>query len=57
MSHMKAIWIFLSLFFGVLFFLLGCSVGADKLQYFGAAVLLLGLIGLLEKIWPEEEKG
>lgn len=54
---MKAIWIFLSLFFGVLFFLFGCSVGADKFQYFGAAVLLPGLIGLLEKIWPEEEKG
>ncbi len=54
---MKVLWIFLSLFLGVLFFLFGCSVGADKLQYFGAAVLLLGLIGLLEKIWPEEEKG
>jgi len=37
---MKAIWIFLSLVFGVLFFLFGCSVGADMVQYFGAAVLL-----------------
>ena len=52
---MKAIWILLSLVFGVLFFFLGCLKGADMIQYFGAIVMLPGLIGLLEKLWPEEE--
>ena len=50
---MKAIWIVLSLVFGLLFFALGCMKGADTIQYFGVVVLLPGLIGLLEKIWPE----
>lgn len=52
---MKAIWIILSLVFGVLFFIYGCLKGADMIQYFGAIVMLPGLIGLLEKLWPEEE--
>lgn len=52
---MKAIWIILSFVFGLLFFALGCSLGADKLQYFGAIVLIPGLIGLCDALWPEEE--
>lgn len=26
----------------------------DKVQYVGAIFIFVGLIGLLEKIWPEE---
>jgi len=50
----KTIWIVLALVFGALFFWLGCLVGADPVQYFGAACLFVGLIGLFEKFWPEE---
>ena len=50
---MKAIWIILSLVFGLLFFVLGCMAHADMIQYFGAIVLIPGLIGFLEKLWPE----
>ncbi|MBQ2172330.1 MAG: hypothetical protein II454_03950 [Bacteroidales bacterium] len=51
---MKAIWIFLSLLFGLLFFGLGCMIDAVAVEGFGAVVLFPGLIGLLGKIWPEE---
>ena len=54
---MKPIWILLSLVFGILFFFLGCMVDSSMVQGFGAVVLLPGLIGLLEKLWPEEVKG
>ena len=54
-KYMKTIWMILSLVFGLLFFSLGCMNGADKVQYFGAILLFVGLIGLFEKIWPEEE--
>lgn len=47
-------WIF-ALLFGILFFALGCLSAADMIQYFGAALVFAGLIGLLEKIWPEGE--
>ena len=49
----------MSLVFGLLFFALGCMVNADMIQYFGAVVLIPGLIGLCDAIWPEkaEEKG
>ena len=52
---MKAIWILLSLVFGVLFFFIGCLVDALVIELFGAIVLVPGLIGLLERLWPEEE--
>ena len=52
---MKAIWMILSLVFGLLFFAYGCSVGSDTIQYFGAIVLIPGLIGLCDAIWPEKE--
>ena len=51
---MKTIWIVLALAFGLLLFWLGCLKGADPVQYFGAACLFVGLIGLFEKFWPEE---
>ena len=54
---MKAIWILLSLVFGVLFFFLGCAMDSTMIEGFGAIVLVPGLIGLLEKLWPEEVKG
>ena len=52
---MKPIWILLTLVFGVLFFFLGCVVDVLVIEVFGAIVLVPGLIGLLEKLWPEEE--
>ena len=54
---MKAIWILLSLVFGVLFFFLGAAMDSTMIEGFGAIVLVPGLIGLLEKLWPEEVKG
>ena len=33
----------------------GCFGASDKIQYFGAAFIFAGLIGLFERIWPEEE--
>ncbi len=53
---MKTKWMILSLLAGVLFFALGCYSGADPVQYFGAAFLFVGLIGLFEKIWPEKDE-
>ena len=50
---MKTVWIILSLVFGLLFFALGCSSGADIIQYFGAIVLIPGLFGFVDKLWPE----
>ena len=49
--YMKTIWMILSLLFGLLFFALGCYGEADMIQYFGAAFIFAGLIGLFEKIW------
>ena len=51
---MKAIWMILSLVFGLLFFALGCSLRADTIQYFGVLVMIPGLIGLCDAIWPEK---
>lgn len=55
---MKTVWMILSLVLGLLFFALGCVVGADMIQYFGAIVLIPGLIGLCDTLWPDkaEEK-
>ena len=54
-NNMKTIWMILSLVLGLLFFALGCLRDSNTIQYFGAIVLLPGLIGLMDKIWPEEE--
>ncbi len=51
---MKTIWIVLTLVIGLLFFGRGCLAGADSVQYFGAALLFVGLIGLFERIWSEK---
>ncbi len=52
---MKAIWMILSLVFGLLFFAYGCLKGSDYIQYFGVIVLIPGLIGLCDALWPEKE--
>lgn len=52
---MKAIWIILSLVFGLLIFALGCSMAKDVIEYIGVIVLIPGLIGLCDALWPEEE--
>ncbi len=54
LTDMKAIWMILSLVFGLLFFAYGCLKGSDTIQYFGAIVLIPGLIGLCDAIWPEK---
>ena len=50
---MKPIWMLLSLVFGVLFFFLGSAMDSTMIEGFGAIVLVPGLIGLMEKLWPE----
>ena len=55
LTDMKAIWIILSLVFGLLFFALGCSLRADIVEYFGVLVMIPGLIGLCDALWPEKE--
>lgn len=55
LNIMKAIWMILSLVFGLLFFALGCSLRADIVQYFGVLVMIPGLIGLCDALWPEKE--
>lgn len=45
-----------SLLFGILVFAYGCFGGGDMMQYIGGAFIFAGLIGLFEKIWPEEEE-
>lgn len=52
---MKTIWSLFSLVFGILFFFIGCVVDVLIVELFGAIVMFPGLIGLLEKLWPEEE--
>ena len=52
---MKKLWWILSLLLGIMFFAMGCLSGADMTQYFGAAFIFAGGIGLFEKIWPEVE--
>ena len=51
---MKTSWMIWSLVLGLLFFVLGCVAVSDPVQFFGAIFLLFGIIGLFEKIWPEE---
>ena len=48
------IWFLLSLVFGVLFFFLGVAMDSTMIEGFGAIVLVPGLIGLLEKLCPED---
>ena len=57
MKNMKTKWIILSLVFGLLFFGLGCMGDSVAVEGIGAVALFPGLIGLLEKIWPEEVVG
>ena len=57
MKNMKTKWIILSLVFGLLFFGLGCMADSIAVEGIGAIALFPGLIGLLEKIWPEEVVG
>ena len=57
MKIMKTKWIILSLVFGLLFFGLGCMADSVAVEGIGAIVFFPGLIGLLEKIWPEEVVG
>lgn len=57
MKIMKTKWIILLLVFGLLFFGLGCMVDSVAVEGIGAIVFFPGLIGLLEKIWPEEVVG
>lgn len=52
--NMKKFWWILSLLFGILVFVYGCYGGGDNMQYIGAAFIFAGVIGLFEKIWPEE---
>jgi uncharacterized membrane protein HdeD (DUF308 family) len=51
---MKTNWMILSLVLGLLLFMLGCIAASDPIQFFGAIFLLVGIVGLFEKIWPEE---
>ena len=55
MKIMKTKWIILSLVFGLLFFGLGCMADSVAVEGIGAVAFFPGLIGLLEKIWPEGE--
>ena len=50
---MKKNWWILSLLLGLLFFALGCLGGAMAVQAFGALFIFAGMIGMLEKVWPE----
>ena len=52
---MKTKWIILSLVLGLLFFGLGCLADSVAVEGIGTIVFFPGLIGLLEKIWPEGE--
>ena len=54
---MKTKWIILLLVFGLLFFGLGCMADSVAVEGIGAVAFFPGLIGLLEKIWPEEVVG
>ena len=45
----------LLLVLGLLFFGLGCLADSVAVEGVGAIALFPGIIGLLEKIWPEEE--
>lgn len=51
---MKSKWWILSLLFGGLLFAYGCTLGGDNMQYISAIFIFAGLIGLFERIWPEE---
>ena len=51
---MKTRWIILLLVVGLLFFGLDCLADSVAFEGIGAIVFFPGLIGLLEKIWPEE---
>lgn len=54
--NMKNWWIF-SLLLGILFFALGCLVDAIAVEAFGALFIFAGMIGMLEKVWPEVVEG
>ena len=43
------------LLLGALVFVLGCMMGGDTMQYVGAGFLFVGVVGLFERIWVEEE--
>lgn len=53
---MKTMWIILLLVFGLLLFGLGCMGDSAAVEGIGAVAFFPGLIGLLEKIWPEGEE-
>lgn len=50
--NMKNWWIF-----SLLFFALGCLVDAIAVEAFGALFIFAGMIGMLEKVWPEVVEG
>ena len=50
---MKKNWWIFSLLLGLLFFALGCLVDAIAVEAFGALFIFAGMIGVLEKVWPE----
>ena len=52
---MKTKWMVLLLVLGLLFFGLGCLADSVAVEGIGAVVFFPGLIGLLERIWPEGE--
>ena len=54
-NNMKTKWIILSLVLGLLFFALGCMADSVAVEGIGAIGFFPGLIGLLEKVWPEGE--
>lgn len=54
---MKMNWWFFSLLVGLLFFALGCLAGAMPVEAFGAMFIIARVIGLFEKVWPEEVEG
>lgn len=39
----------------ILSILMGIMFSVDAVQYFGAAFIFAGMIGMLEKIWPKAE--
>lgn len=54
---MNTTWIILSLVFGILFFSLYYVSNSVAIEGFGAITSSPGLFSLLEKIWPEVERG
>ena len=50
---MKIKWGILLLVSGLLFFGLGCMADSVAVEGIGAVAFFPGLVGLLERIWPE----